>query len=387
MELILFLALTYLFTFLFGILIEKIRIPWIFAALFLGFGLAVYNSFSVVTSSSTFEFLAELGMFFLLFIIGFEIDLKEMLKKEKFFVKATFFIILLEGFFGTLVVHFVFGYDWLISALVVISFATVGEAVLIPILDEFGLVNKSLGQTIIGIGVLDDIIEIVVIVMASMLVGISMEKGVSFSSIGITLLALFTLFILAFGLTKLGKEGRKLRVHEIEALFLFVMFIFFLFIWIGGYAKAEPIGALLAGIASKNFIPKRRLKFIESEVKTLGYGLFAPLFFVWVGLDVSMNYLISYPLLVLLVIIVSNSSKILGSYVIGKKRLGKKPSFLLGIGLCVRFSTSLVIIKILFENALIGTDLYSVLIASTAVTPIVPILFSWLLVKWKIAES
>lgn len=387
MELVLFLALIYLITFLLGLVLEKIRIPWIFAALFLGFGLAAYNPFPTVTSSSTFEFLAELGMFFLLFIIGFEIDLRDMAKREKFFVKAAFFIIFLEGFFGTLIVHFVFGYSWLVSALVALSFATVGEAVLIPILDEFNLINKPLGQTIIGIGVLDDVIEIITILIAGILVGSSIGKTIGFSSILVTLLALFTLFILAFGLTKLGEEGRKLKVHEIESLFLFVMFIFFLFIGIGKYAESGPIGALLAGIALKNFIPERRLKLIESEVKTLCYGLFAPLFFVWVGLDVSMNYLISYPLLVLLVVLVSNSSKLLGSYIIGKRRLGEKPSFLLGLGLCVRFSTSLVIIKILFENALIRTDLYSVLIASTAVTPLVPILFSWLLIRWKIVES
>ena len=66
-----FLAGVFLLTFLLGRLLEKIRIPWIFSALLIGLGLAAYNPFTEVTDSSSFIFLAELGMFFLLFIIGF----------------------------------------------------------------------------------------------------------------------------------------------------------------------------------------------------------------------------------------------------------------------------------------------------------------------------
>jgi len=56
----------------------------------------------------------------------------------------------------------------------------------------------------------------------------------------------------------------------------------------------------------------------------------------------------------------------------------------LGLGLSVRFSTSIVIIKYLFEHNLIPLGLYSVLIASTALfTLVIPISFAYLLGKWK----
>jgi hypothetical protein len=80
---------------------------------------------------------------------------------------------------------------------------------------------------------------------------------------------------------------------------------------------------------------------------------------------------------------VSYTAKILGSYIVGKKELGQKPSILMGIALGVRFSTSIVIIKFLFEKALIGAELYSVLIASTiAFKFIIPFLLSYLISKW-----
>lgn len=384
MNIALFLAFVFVLTFLIGRLMEKIRVPWIFAALLIGFSLAIYNPFPSVTSSETFKFLAELGMYFLLFMIGFELNLKELIKSGRFIVRATFFIIFLEGIAGTLLVHFVFGYEWYISMLVAMSFATVGEAILLPILDEFGAVNTKLGQSIIGIGTLDDIIEVLVLVLVILLVG---SSGNSHEGLLLVLVSLFALFFLTYGLTKLKSEGRKFRFLKIENLFVFVLSIFFLFIGVGEYAHAAAIAALLAGIGLKVFVPKERLEAVESEIKTMCYGFFAPLFFVWVGLSMDVKYLVAYPLSILLVVAVSKGAKLFGSYVIARKELGVKQSILLGIGLSVRFSTSLVIVKILFENKLIGSDLYSIIVASSIVFKfIVPVLFSRLLVRWKVVE-
>ena len=86
-------------------------------------------------------------------------------------------------------------------------------------------------------------------------------------------------------------------------------------------------------------------------------------------------------------VVVSKGAKLLGSYIIGRKELGSKQSILLGIGLSVRFSTSIVIIKILFENEMIGSDLYSIIVASSIVFKfIIPVLFANLIVKWKVTE-
>ena len=90
----LFLGLVFLLTFLIGRLLEKIRVPWIFAALLVGSFLAVYNPFQTITSSPTFEFLAQLGMYFLLFMIGFEINLKELKKSKNFIFSFIFFLMI-----------------------------------------------------------------------------------------------------------------------------------------------------------------------------------------------------------------------------------------------------------------------------------------------------
>ncbi len=55
----LFLSLVFLFTFLIGKLLQKIKIPWIFAALLLGVIFAIYNPFDYITTAPIFDFLAK----------------------------------------------------------------------------------------------------------------------------------------------------------------------------------------------------------------------------------------------------------------------------------------------------------------------------------------
>lgn len=332
MNLFLLLGGIFLVIFFLGILLEKIRVPWIFAALILGLVFAFYQPFKILALSETFQFLAWLGMYFLLFWIGFELDLEKIKKLGKFIIKSTFFIIFFEAFFGSLVIHFLFGYSWFISILTALTFATVGEAVLIPILDEFELTKTKLGQSILGIGIFDDIIEVFVILVAVISISfLTGEEGrMDSTNILVTIFSLLVLFAFTFGALKLKKEVSRMKVKAIEEIFLLILAIFFLLVGLGEFVEAGAIGALLAGFAAKNFLPKERIEAIEAEIRTLTYGFFGSIFFFWVGIDTDVNYLIKYPLLIFLVILVAKSSKISASYLIGKKELGKKPSILMG---------------------------------------------------------
>ncbi len=379
MNLFLFLSLVFILTVLLGTLIRKKHIPWIFAALIIGFGIAIFdtfvsfNPFETVYDSHIFSFLAELGMYFLLFVIGFELDLKEMKKNGKFIFVASMLITFFSGIFGTLLLFFVFNQSFFISLVIGLSFSTVGEAILIPILDEFKIVNEPLGQAIIGIGTLDDIIE----VLALVLVILSIGSGTGGSlQVVIILFSLVGVFLLTILLVTMKKTGKRFKLMNIETLFFFVIGILFLFIGIGLYSEAAALGALLGGIALKNFIPAERLEKIESEVKTMCFGFFGPIFFLWVGLMMDITYLITFPILILLVVLVSGASKIFASYLVGRKKFGRRDSIILGVGLSVRFSTSIVLITILYNNNLIDSGLYSIIIASSMIfTFIIPLIF------------
>jgi len=378
----LFLSISFLLIFLIGKLFEKIKVPWIFSALIIGFFLAIKNPFEAITSSNTFNFLAQLGMYFLLFVIGLEVDVKEFKKLGKFIIKGTIFITLFSTLFLIVLIYYFFHLSLFVSFVIALSFSTVGEAILIPILDEFKIVNTKLGQSIIGIGVLDDLFEIFTLILIIPLIASPLKN--STGNILTILISLTFLSLLAYGLRKFRKEEQRFNFKSIETLFLFTLFIFFLFLGVGEYADALAIGALLAGLSIKTFVPPERLQAIESEIKTLCYGFFAPIFFLQIGISMDINTLLSSPLLILLIVIVSSLAKLIGSWLIGIKEMGVKQATLMGIGLSVRFSTSLIIIRILYKNAVINVGLYSIIIASSIIfTFLIPIIFSILAVKWK----
>ncbi|OIO52252.1 hypothetical protein COY93_04480 [Candidatus Uhrbacteria bacterium CG_4_10_14_0_8_um_filter_58_22] len=384
MNLFLFVAGTLLLTLLFGKALERFRVPWIFAALLIGAGIAVFgHPFDGIISSETFRSFAEIGMYLLLFLVGLELDLDKLRQRGKFIVTSALIIIPAEAVFGTLLIHFIFGTSWLIAAVVALSFATVGEAILIPILQEFGIVNTTLGQSILGIGTVDDVIELLMLLAVIFLIG--RHDPWAF---GTVFVFLAFLVVLTAGLRWLKSTVKKFRFGGTETLLVFVLAIFFLFVGIGSYASAGPIAAILAGIILRLFVPAERMALLESEIKGLTYGLFVPIFFLSVGAELDFGYLIVHPFVVLLIVAVSNCVKILASYAVGRKQLGTKGSILLGIGLSVRFSTSIVIMTLLFSNGLIGPELFSAVIASSIVFKfVIPVLFSRLLVRWGFAQA
>ncbi|MCD6109848.1 cation:proton antiporter [bacterium] len=381
MNLSLLLSLVFLLTFIFGKIIEKIRIPWIFAALFLGLIISINNPFSTITSSENFKFLSELGMYFLLFIIGLELQIGKMLKQGKFISELTFLLVFTETFFGALIVHYIFGVNWGISFLVASSFATVGEAVLVPILDEFKLADTKFGQTILGVATLDDIVEVLTVIVASAILGYS--GGYTGESFINNLLLLGLLFFIPFLLLLFRKELNHFKFKGIPVLFLFSLFMFFLLIGIGEFVESGALGALIAGISLKEILNKKQISYIKSTVEIISYGFFVPIFFVNVGLETNVNFIISAPLLVLLVVAMTKSTKIITSYLVAKNIVGKRKSILLGIGLSVKFSTSIVILTMLIENNIISSALYSTLIGAMILSKfIIPVLFSQLIQKW-----
>lgn len=379
MNIFLFISIAFLFTYVAGKWLEKIHVPWIFAALIFGVGLSLYSPLQGITGSETFDFLAQLGMYFLLFIVGFEINIKQLKKQGPFIARIMSATLLAAIVLGTFIVKYYFDVSWMVAVLISLSFATVGEAILVPILDQLKIVNTRLGRAIIGIGTMDDVVEIIALVLVTFVIGSHIGNHI-FLIFG----SLILLSALVFGFTWLSSEGHKFHFSNVQTLFFIVITVFFLFVGIGDFADAAPLAALLAGVSIRTFISNERLRLIENEIRALTYGLFAPLFFIWIGASIDMQSVFTDWFLVILVVVISSLAKILASIFFRKKDLNFKESLLLGIGLSVRFSTGIVIVKIFLDSGLITDRLYSVIIASSVIfTLFVPFVFSRLLFRWR----
>lgn len=379
-----FISIIYLFTFFVGKLIQKLYIPYIFAALIFGLIISFVNPFSAAFNSDAFVFMANTGLFFLLFLIGFELDIQKLKKMGGFVIKSSFFVIGTEVFFMSIFLHFVFHLEFLLSVLLAMSFATVGEGILIPILDEFNMLKTRLGTAIIGISTFDDIFEITSIV-ALIIIAPFLSKGSNLTSLlPEVLFSVVALLVLsgAFLLFKKQIRNIEMKVPDIPALVLFSLAVFFLFVGIGEGAKAGAIGALLAGVVLKQTLKDHYLVKVEEFLKIFIYGFLAPIFFTWVGGETKIN--LRDLGLIVAVIIVAKSSKLLASYIVGRKELGSRQSIVMGVALSVRFSTSLIVLTLLYQTLhLISGNLYSVLIGtSIAFKFIVPFLLAFLVRRW-----
>lgn len=386
-QLFLLLFIIYGSSFYIGKLLQKIRIPWIFTGLLLGAFLSMQGTwFTQVFASNEFSLLAELGVLFLLFIIGFSIDLKSIVKQGKFIAGSAALIILGESLVGSILMYTLFDLSLGLSILVATSFATVGEVVLLPILDEFKLTKKKLGQTILGIGVLDDVIEVIVLLILSMILASRLDSSsaVIFEHI---LLAIF-LVTSPFLLRYTGFIKQSWRYAKTEHLFVGAMMMLFLFIMMGSIIDAPELAAIAAGIAINHYLPDSQRKMFESEIRTMAYGFFAPLFFVSVGYETDFSGLGALLPTIIFVTLATSITKVILTYTATHKRLGSHGSIVAGVALSIRLSTSIIVIKLLFDNGLIPANVYTTLIGSTIVFKFInPPLIAHLIQRWNLTKA
>jgi len=280
--------------------------------------------------------------------------------------------------------------SFLIALIAALSFATVGEAVLLPILAEFKVINTKFGQLTLGIGTFDDIIEVLMLAaLAALPAFLQKAQAQSFLNPSLVVFALSGLLLLTVALTKLANKVKNILRKNSNASYvhsLLILLVFFSFAAIGGFVfeGLATVGAILGGIVARQLLPKERINENEKAINFLGYVFLSPLFFLSVGANVSLTSIIVYPLLIISILIVANSSKYLASFLLFRKLLGTKYSLLLGVGLGVRFSTSLIVQYILFSSGYISLALYSALIGTAIVLkPIILGIYSWGLAKGK----
>ncbi len=356
MEIVLFLGIAFIATFFIGELLERMKIPWIFASLIIGLAFSQFSWAMSVYSSQAFQLLSQFGMYLLLFMIGMEMNLKKIERKGKLIMMASSSIILGEALVMGIFIHFIFHYPVMLSLLISLSFATVGEAILLPILDELGLTTRKIGQLILAIATIDDAFELFTFVVLMFFIG---SGNPVVPVLSFLLMILFTIVAMQY------HTSRKLWFMPVESIFLLVLSIAFLFIGIGEMTDMPEIAAIFAGAIISHAMPSAKRAIMESEIRSMAYGLFAPIFFLSVGMSVNLGYIVAYPVLLISFIILSAASKLAASFISLSHEFGWKARLFIGTGLLVRFSTSVVLVKILYDAGVINNMLFSIIIATS----------------------
>jgi Kef-type K+ transport system membrane component KefB len=367
---------TYVVIIIFGNLINKyLRMPWMFTVVMFGIFLAAFGLFQETFHSSNFLFLSKIGMLFFLFTIGVDLELEKIRQMGRYIILGDILLTLTEGLLLGLLFFFVYpnfvNHSFLVSVIAGVAFGTVGEVILLAILKEFGLEHTKFGQLALGIGVFDDIFEIGALALIIALPSFAKDGAIAASWISsIKLLVILVCIVLVtFLFSKAGKLVKK-YLEKIDSNSFIIPFLIFLIIFSFFYFSSmqfenmSVIAAIFSGLAVQQFLPEKFVSQYKKPIYFIGNMFLGPFFFLSLGSKISFASLLDFPILIISIIAISLIVRVSLSYLLFQKILGKKQSAVLGVGLCAKFSTSVVSENLLFTSGLIAAPLYSAIMAA-----------------------
>jgi len=320
----------------------------------------------------TIKELGELGVLLLMFIAGLELHLDELTRNTR--VSA------LAGIMGVLTpvalgagTGLLFGFETEAALFLGLTLGATSVSISAQTLMELKVLRTRVGLGLLGAAVFDDVL--IILILSIFLAVVSGGTSV----VGILLILLRMIVFLAasvaFGLYVLPKLVRVTSRLPISQGVLSLAVVILLFYGVaaevvGGMAAIT--GSFLAGLMFARCDEKERL---ERGVSALAYGLFVPIFFVSIGLEVNIRDLEANVLLLTgVIILVAILSKLVGSG-LGARWAGFswRESWQLGAGMVSRGEVGLIVANVGIGAGLVTGEEFSAIVgmvlASTIVTP------------------
>lgn len=348
----------------------RLRLPSIIGFLITGIITGPYG-FGLVSSVHEVEILSEIGILLLLFTIGIEFSLKEMLQLKKPVLvggtlQVTLTIILTVLIFNSVAAS--------INEAVFIGFlvALSSTAILLKIYSEKGEIETPQGRVLLSILIFQDIIVVLMILITPILAGASGNIG---SAILILLLKAAAVMLFVFVGTKYVIPFILHRVTRTKSreLFLFsILVICFGIVWITGeLGLSLALGAFLAGlIISESEYSHQALSHVMPF-----RDAFSSLFFVSIGMLLNINFLLeNLVLAIVLSLIIVTVKSLAGITAVRILKMPWRISIIAGVSLAQVGEFSFILSKIGMSYGFLNDNFYqnflSVSILTMSVTPL-----------------
>ncbi|KXI91062.1 sodium:proton antiporter [Bacillus cereus] len=337
------------------------------------------SGFNIIEPDMWLQVLSTLGFIFLMFLSGLEIDFsifKQKGKKNTTNEPNTFqaasiiflFIFILSYALSLLFVWLGFVDNAMFMTLII---STISLGVVVPTLKENNLGKTAIGQIILLVAVIADLVTMILL---AVFVGLNSESGQS-----MWLLLLFGAGIVIYFVAKRFKnipylDNLKAGSVQIDTRAVFALIL--ILVGLSESVGAENIlGAFLAGVLVSLLSPNEDM---VEKLDSIGYGFFIPIFFVMVGVNLEVWSIFKEPssmLMIPILIVGLFISKLLPSLVLRK---WYPRNIVLGSAILLTSTLSLVIAaaQIGEKLGIISPSLSASLILSAVITCIfAPILF------------
>ncbi|MCA1059470.1 monovalent cation:proton antiporter family protein [Rossellomorea aquimaris] len=304
------LVIVILVAFLTPILLHRFKlnfIPVVIAEIIMGLVIGK-SGFNLVHQDMWLETLSTLGFIFLMFLSGLEIDFtafsggkkkKELLpsgKEEPNRLKLAI-IIFIGIFFVSLGLSYVFVLFGLIdnAFLMTLIISTISLGVVVPTLKEAHIMKSAIGQIILLVAVIADLVTMILLAVFVSLYG----EGHGNMWL---LLILFGVGLLLYFLAKRLKNNpfiKSLSTGTVQIGTRAVFTLIILLVAVSETVGAENIlGAFLAGVLVSLLAPNQEM---VHKLDSFGYGFLIPIFFVMIGVELDLGSLLSDKKMLLLI--------------------------------------------------------------------------------------
>ncbi len=337
-------------------------------------GLIIGPILSLVTNISVITTLSQLGIAFLLFVVGMEMDLKN-LKKVGLVASLGGLVQVILLFAAGFYVAILLSFKTIEAVYLGLIVAFSSTMVVIKLLADKGELDTLHGRIIIGFLLLQDIVAIFALSTLAT-IGLAMNiSGDLYLALGIAFLKGILVLLLAFfGASLIFPSFFKFAAKNSELLFMSALGVCFLFIVLFnliGFSIA--IGAFIAGLTIGNLPYNIE---ISSRVKPLR-DFFGAIFFVSLGMELTVNNvdLIIVPLLIFGLIVLLFKPLVISIIcrLFGYKR---KTSFLTGLSLAQVSEFSLILVAQGLLSGHIGNNIFSVTVLLAMTTLITTTYFT-----------
>ena len=270
-----------LFIILFApILLNKFKIPHLIGLIIAG-AIIGPNGFNLILRDSSIILFGTVGLLYIMFLAGLEIDLNEFKKNSgKSFVFGMYTFLIPMGL-GTWIGHSFLGFSMMTSILLASMFAS-HTLIAYPIVSKLGISkNRAVNITVGGTLITDTLALLVLAVIAGLANG---DIGQQFwIKLGVSVIV-FSL-VITFVFPVLSRWFFK-RYDDSVLQYIFVLALVFLGAFLAETAGIEGIiGAFMAGLAINRLIPHTSP--LMNRIHFVGNALFIPFFLIGVGMLVD----------------------------------------------------------------------------------------------------
>jgi Kef-type K+ transport system membrane component KefB len=324
------------------------------------------GALGLVSPSDRLAGFAEIGIVILLFEIGLESDLDELLRSG-----AQSILVALVGMVSPFFLGFALARAWglppIESVFIGAALTATSVGITARVLADLGRLQDSAAKLILGAAVVDDVLGLVILSVVTALVR---TGGVSATSLTLLSVKAVVFLVIAIVLGVRLAPSFIRRVDRMQARGSLIVYAVLFCTLLAVLAERAGLAALIGAFAAGLILAKtERRTHIEERIKPVA-DLFVPIFFVSIGVKVDLAQLhpfaprgaLAFAGLLTLVAIAAKLTAGLAVYQRDVRR------WCVGVGLIPRGEVGLVFAGVGLASAVVDADLYAAVVVMIMLT-------------------